>query len=113
MSQNDHNSRDLCPLLIASGTATPPASFNELTDSELHHQLSRIADALEALARQNGQAMKPTYTVREAAHVLGKSEATIRRWIREGKLESAKSSESQQGQHMIPHHGIERYLQGS
>lgn len=76
----------------------------------LCHQLSRIGDSLEKMADQRGEALKPAYSVKEAAQMLGKSEPTIRRWIREGKLASAKSSDSPQGQHLIPRHSIEKYL---
>lgn len=109
MRRSDLNSRGVCPLLMANGTATPSVSLNESTDSDLHHQLCRIADALEALVHQNGQALKPTYTVKEVAQILGKSEPTIRRWIREGRRESTKSGENQQGQHLIHGHSIQKY----
>ena len=77
---------------------------------DICHQLSRIADSLERIARSEADDMKPTYTVKEAAQLLGKSPSTIRRWIREGKLESSKSADNQQGQHFIPASSIYKYL---
>ncbi|MCK4282914.1 MAG: helix-turn-helix domain-containing protein [Candidatus Brocadiae bacterium] len=62
------------------------------------------------MASQNGATPKPTYSVKEVAQLLGKSEATIRRWIREGKLESRKPRQHQQGKHIIPHHSVAEYL---
>ena len=77
---------------------------------EICHHLSRIADSLEELARFRKEDIKATYTVKEAAQVLGRSPSTIRRWIREGKLESSKSADNQQGQHLIPAASIQKYL---
>ncbi len=76
----------------------------------IERQLSRIADAV---GRQGGTGLgspKATYSVKEAAQMLGRSESTIRRWIREGELESTKSAASQQGRHMIPYGSLRKYL---
>ena len=77
---------------------------------EICFHLSRIANSLEKMARRDGNELKPTYTVSEAANILGRSPSTVRRWIREGKLESSKSADNQQGQHLIPRHSIQEYL---
>ena len=77
---------------------------------EICFQLSRIAGSLEKIASRDGQELKPAYTVKEAAQMLGRSPSTIRRWIREGKLESTKSAEKQQGQHVIPAGSIRQFL---
>jgi excisionase family DNA binding protein len=79
-------------------------------------ELSRRLEALEAgtghaVAAQPAT-VHPTYTVKEAAQLLGKSQATIRRWIREGKLRSTKTSDSQQGQHLIPYASLAPFLHG-
>ena len=73
-------------------------------------QLKRIADALEKMIMTNGTELKAAYSVKETAELLGKSESTIRRWIREGKLQSAKTSDSVQGQHLIPRHSVEELM---
>ena len=106
--------KDAAPLALARALEDLITERDGRADGmrELCHQLSRIADNLEKLAEQNGHQLKPAYTVAETAQMLGKSGATIRRWIREGRLESTKSSEAQQGQHLIPRHAIERYLHG-
>jgi len=80
------------------------------TIQELARQAARIADALEKMSSGGAQTLKPTYSVAEAAQLIGRSDATIRRWIREGMLESTKSADSRQGRHLIPRHSIERYL---
>ena len=64
-------------------------------------QLTRIADSLEVIANRGGQELRPVYSVKEVAQMLGRSEGTVRRFIREGKLESSKSADGKQGQHLI------------
>ena len=83
------------------------------TVQELSEQVERLSEDMKRLRGNTGAAPRPTYTVAEAAQLLGKSTQTIRRWIREGKLDSTKSANSQQGQHMVPYASIERYLRGS
>jgi excisionase family DNA binding protein len=92
-------------------TASRQSSETELLQA-IYDELKRLGDILELRASQVGEAPKTCYSVREAAQVLGKSEPTVRRWIREGKLESTKSSENQQGQHMIPRSSLQKYVQG-
>lgn len=77
---------------------------------DISRQLTRIADSLEKIASREHQEAKPTYTVKEASDLLGKSPSTIRRWIREGKLQSSKSADNQQGQHLIPRASLSEFL---
>jgi excisionase family DNA binding protein len=72
--------------------------------------LEEIADELKALRKQGGREAKQAYSVKEAAQLLGRSEQTIRRWIREGKLETTKSADNQQGRHLVPHSSVAQYL---
>ena len=83
-------------------------------------RLRELASRLEALEAGAGcespaqfPTVPPTYTVAEASHLLGKSPHTIRRWIREGKLRSTKTSDSQQGQHVIPYASLAPFLRGT
>jgi len=71
-------------------------------------RMDRLASAIEALAAQSEGPRKPYYSVKEVAAILGRSEQTVRRWIREGKLASSKSSDAQQGQHLIPYASLFR-----
>ncbi len=75
--------------------------------------MDRLRGEVDELRKGETVALKPAYSVKEAAQLLGKAEQTIRRWIREGKLESRKSSDAQQGHHMIPYASIEKHLRGS
>jgi excisionase family DNA binding protein len=82
-------------------------------------QMLDLADrvgALEAGDVQEGHSQPApppaTYTVREAADLLGRSPDTIRRWIRLGKLRSTKSTDSQQGQHLIPYASLAPFFRG-
>ena len=80
--------------------------------ANLSEKVSRLTETVEKLARERSAPVRPTYTVKEAAQLLAKSTHTIRRWIREGKLQSTKTSDSQQGQHLIPHASLAPFLHG-
>ena len=94
----------------AQPTDLPSSSTDE--EEDLRGQVSRLADDVKQLRDRGPASLKPAYSVKEAASLLGRSEQTVRRWIREGKLESAKSADSQQGRHMISYASIKRLLEG-
>ena len=77
---------------------------------ELSDRVDRLSDEFEKSREGGAAALKPAYSVKEAAQLLGRSQQTVRRWIREGKLESRKSSDAQQGHHLIPYASIEKHL---
>ena len=83
------------------------------TTASLSEKVSRLTETVEKLVQDKGESVRPTYTVKEAAQLLGKSTHTVRRWIREGKLQSTKTSDSQQGQHLITHASLAPFLHGT
>ena len=85
-----------------------PQAQRVLADIEC--QLGRIADAVAGQDPLGLGSPRATYSVKEAARMLGRSESTVRRWISEGKLDSAKSADTQQGRHMIPLASLRKYL---
>jgi excisionase family DNA binding protein len=86
---------------------------NEEVVAELRHIrgiLEEMAVELKALREGGDHEVKPVYSVKEAGQLLGRSEQTVRRWIREGQLDSEKAGESQQARHIIPHASVAQYL---
>ena len=57
--------------------------------AQLTDEIRSLRQDLRASMQLKGKA-KPFYTVREAADLLGRTPYTIRRWIRDGKLEATK-----------------------
>jgi excisionase family DNA binding protein len=110
--QNSDDRDDSLPVphLRASDVYGPKANRKDV--DELSERVERLTGELEELRKSGATGVKPTYSVKEAARLLGKSEQTIRRWIREGKLESTKSSDVQQGHHLIPYSSLAEYLSG-
>ena len=78
--------------------------------ASIEHQMARIADAVGRQGAAEPGPPRATYSVKEAAQLLGKSESTVRRWMREGRLGSTKSTDTQQGRHMIPFASLRKYL---
>ncbi len=99
------------PILRAADVYGPRPGEKKV--DELSERVEHLSNEVEALREGGAAALKPAYSVKEAAQLVGRSEQTVRRWIREGKLESTKSSDTQQGQHMISYASIERHLRGS
>ena len=51
------------------------------------------------------------YSVREAAHMLGASESTVRQWVHEGKLRALRKGKGRDRQHFsIPLRSIQELL---
>jgi len=78
--------------------------------ANIEHQMARIADAVSRQAGREPGSPRAVYSVKEAAQMLGKSESTVRRWIREGKLDSTEPADNMQGRHMIPLASLRKYL---
>ena len=53
---------------------------------------------------------KQFYSVPEVAEMVNRCQRTIRRWIKDGKLTSKKSSDADRGQHMIPRSSVQKLL---
>ncbi len=72
-------------------------------------KLDRVQEELEAL--RNGADDSPFVTVAEAAHLVHRSPYTVRRWLREGRLNGSKATNGSKGQYLIPREEIDSLLQ--
>lgn len=86
-----------------SATADPVAAmFREQVTAALADVLAPLVDALAVLDQPRPGVWKPA----EAAVVLGVTENTVRRWCREGVLDTLPGVDRT----LIPRIAVERYL---
>ena len=64
----------------------------------------------DLLAELRGRRQKEAYSVSEVAHLLSRSEWTIRRWVREGTIHGAHTGKSAKSHIVIPRWEVERLL---
>ena len=87
----------------------------ELTTAALLRILMRIDGKIDAVqaelsALKDALETPEFLTVAEAAKVLHRSPYTLRKWLREGKLEGSKTTEGRTGQYLIRRQEIEALL---
>ncbi len=64
--------------------------------------LARLVEIQEALYAQEERYEKPVYSVRETAQLANVSPHTVRRYIREGRINAVKRGRTQQAQYVVP-----------
>ncbi len=75
--------------------------------------LVQIYDAVTEILNVLRSRHKATYTIHEAAQLLGRSDYTIRRWVHEGRLAAIRINGSgPKGRLLIAHGELQRLLDG-
>lgn len=83
---------------------------NDFT-SFLQRQIQLLEDILGVLKDKRIEDDYPFYTIRETAQALKISEATVRRWVRDGKLEAVKlGDDCHTKQIRVPRDAVDRLL---
>lgn len=75
----------------------------------LETKLDRLDAGVRALAKKDE--LPPMLTVREASDLLRRSPYTVRRWLREGRIEGTKASSGRGVQYLIPRRELESLTQ--
>jgi excisionase family DNA binding protein len=71
--------------------------------------LSQILTVLDEIRARLAGSHKPWYTVEEVAQLTGWSEYTIRRWVKEGKLDAVRLQDTgPRGRLLIAHGQLRR-----
>jgi excisionase family DNA binding protein len=71
--------------------------------------LSQILTALEEIRARLAGAHKPWYTVEEVAQLTGRSDYTIRRWIKEKRIEAIRVQDTgPRGRLLVAHDQLRR-----
>lgn len=75
----------------------------------IEEKVDRLQKDLRAL--KDGSDDSEYVTVAEAARILRRSPFTIRRWLREGKLDGSKTIDGSKGQYLIRRKEVDSLLQ--
>ena len=83
--------------------------MNEI--EQLQRSLSELNETLrDLLSELRSQRTKQAYSVKEVAQLLGRSEWTVRRWVRQGTIEGAHVADNDKSPIVIPRWEVERLL---